>query len=110
MEQTKGETVFSSVFLGDVDSIFISYLAYITAGSEDCPKCKKPKDLTKHHVFPKRYFGNGNKNNSTIQLCRDCHNELELLIPLEQKPKKFYLTLTWAWLTNSLVPADRNFQ
>ena len=51
-----------------------------------CPKCKKDRHLTRHHVKPKRYF----KRSGTIKICRRCHDELESLIPYERKPIKFY--------------------
>lgn len=52
-----------------------------------CPKCKKNKKLTRHHVKPKRFF----RRSETIKICRGCHNELEELIPYQQKmPIKFY--------------------
>ena len=47
-----------------------------------CPICeayyshKNPR--THHHVLPKRFFMGAGE---TIELCRQCHNELEKLIP-----------------------------
>ena len=43
-----------------------------------CPKCGLVKRLTKHHIYPQRFFG---KEGPTKLLCRDCHDELELIIP-----------------------------
>ena len=49
-----------------------------------CPKCRKVKPLTKHHLFPRRFFGRKN-NSHTFDLCRDCHDDLEELIPQHQR-------------------------
>lgn len=55
-----------------------------------CPKCRQNKHLTKHHVFPRRHFGRGNKNKTVVRICRECHDELEELIPYERQPIAFY--------------------
>jgi len=55
-----------------------------------CPKCKEARLLTKHYIFPKRYFGKGAKNNHIALLCRECHDELEKRIPFSKMPKLFY--------------------
>lgn len=39
-----------------------------------CPRCKRKRPLTHHHVYPKRIFG---LSDITVLICRDCHNELE---------------------------------
>ncbi|MDD5551420.1 MAG: hypothetical protein PHS34_09185, partial [Candidatus Omnitrophica bacterium] len=39
-----------------------------------CPICGRIRNLTKHHRKKKKVFG---KNNDTIYLCRDCHNDVE---------------------------------
>lgn len=46
-----------------------------------CPKCGKLKWLTGHHIFPKRFFGNGDRNNVYLFVCLDCHQELEEILP-----------------------------
>jgi len=48
----------------------------------NCPVCNNPYTegnwKTHHHILPRRYFnGNGEK----FELCRNCHNKLEMLIP-----------------------------
>ena len=55
-----------------------------------CPKCGEMKKLTKHHVLPKRHFGNGKKNPERLLICRECHDDLERLIPFERQPVPFY--------------------
>jgi len=52
-----------------------------------CPKCKEEKDLTEHHIYPKKKF-RGSQH--TILLCRECHDELEKLIPFQKMPKYMY--------------------
>lgn len=45
-----------------------------------CAKCGKRTNLTKHHIYPKRYGGSSQNANIRV-LCRDpCHDELERLI------------------------------
>lgn len=41
-----------------------------------CAKCGCHKHLQQHHVFPKRFYGDGVR----IQLCRDHHREIEAII------------------------------
>lgn len=55
-----------------------------------CPKCNEIKQLTKHHIYPKRHFGKGRKNNKTIRICRSCHDDIERLIPFDEQPIAFY--------------------
>lgn len=43
-----------------------------------CPKCGVDKELTKHHVVPVRHKG---RNGPVLLICRECHSNLELLIP-----------------------------
>lgn len=53
-----------------------------------CPKCFRYLKLTKHHVLPRRFFG---ENSSKLLICRDCHSKLEMMIPVhEQQPPDFY--------------------
>jgi len=50
-----------------------------------CLKCCTTNNITKHHVWPKRFFhGEGDR----VHLCRFCHDELELMIPYEPKLSK----------------------
>jgi len=64
-----------------------------------CPKCFKIKKLTAHHIFPKRFFGD---NNSKLYICRDCHDEIEEIIPRYRKlAKRDYIFLTKQWLTEN---------
>ncbi len=61
-----------------------------------CPRicCLKTRWLSKHHVFPKRWFGNGNGNLATIFLCGECHDMIEKIIPEVVKfTKEQYLEL-----------------
>lgn len=52
-----------------------------------CPKCLQAKPRSVHHILPQRYYkGVG----PTLDLCRRCHDELEKLIPFEEKSKSFY--------------------
>ena len=46
-----------------------------------CPKCGVNQKLTKHHIVPVRH---GGRKKQVLFICRECHNELEKVIP--QKP------------------------
>ncbi len=50
-----------------------------------CPHCLRIRGLTKHHIFPKRFFGNGNGNRSKLLLCEECHDFIEKIIPYSIK-------------------------
>lgn len=49
-----------------------------------CPKCKKHKDSTSHHILPKCHYGDGD----TIEICRACHDKLEKLILVFEGKKR----------------------
>ena len=53
-----------------------------------CPRCLHIQGLSKHHVFPKRFFGNGNGNRSALLLCEECHEFIESIIPFSIKLRK----------------------
>ena len=41
-----------------------------------CVKCGetvKGSAISRHHIFPKRWFGKGKKNNFTVDMCKPCH-------------------------------------
>lgn len=52
-----------------------------------CPKCLYLRDLTKHHLYPRRFFGNGS-NSPILFLCRGCHDGIENLIPRDEPLQK----------------------
>jgi hypothetical protein len=59
-----------------------------------CPRCLRIRGLSKHHAFPRRFFGNGNGNQSTLFLCGECHDEIEVIIPQSFRlSKEQYLEL-----------------
>lgn len=62
-----------------------------------CPKCDKFRKMSRHHVFPVRFYGRKH-NKRTIDLCRLCHNKLEALIPFHEMPKKFYIRVVEEFL------------
>lgn len=66
-----------------------------------CPKCHCLKPLTEHHVFPRRFF---HRNNSKLRICRDCHDEIELLLPYKKKLSKGeYINVTKSWLRGNMI-------
>ena len=66
-----------------------------------CPKCFYNKRLTNHHVLPRRFFGG---NDSKLLLCRECHDEIELILPEHREllPHEYY-EVTEAWLKGQTV-------
>ncbi|MFH0852199.1 MAG: hypothetical protein V1845_01155 [bacterium] len=66
-----------------------------------CIKCRRSESRTTHHIFPKRFFGNGNINKLTFEVCRPCHDEIERLIPFQERPKSFYIRIVWQWLLSN---------
>jgi hypothetical protein len=52
-----------------------------------CPACKKMRNLTEHHLYPKRFFGKKN-NKALLLICVDCHRALEKRIPSDKKLRR----------------------
>jgi hypothetical protein len=50
--------------------------------NKHCAKCGAKNNLTRHHIYPQRYFPHSRR---VVILCRDCHTRLERLIPKEVK-------------------------
>lgn len=73
-----------------------------------CPKCDRLMILTRHHIKPRRWFGKGRRNNSVIYICRECHDELELLIPYERKKVSFYYEVIKQFGLMEVVEFNRN--
>lgn len=64
-----------------------------------CPRCNHLRDLTKHHLYPVRFFGRS-PNSPILFLCRSCHDGIERLIPEhEQLNKEDYLQIAREFLT-----------
>lgn len=65
-----------------------------------CPKCGRQRKLTSHHIYPKRWFGNNRRQRTErFLLCRDCHDDLERLIPFQRMPIPFYTQIIATFLT-----------
>ena len=63
-----------------------------------CSKCLYLRDLTKHHLYPRRFFGNST-NSPILFLCRPCHDVIEKLIPLDDRlHKEDYLQIAREFL------------
>lgn len=64
-----------------------------------CPACLYLRDLTRHHIYPVRFFGRP-KNSPILHLCRDCHDKIEAIIPRDTPlTKRDYLQLAREFLT-----------
>lgn len=73
-----------------------------------CPQCLYLRDLTAHHIYPKRFFGTP-KNSPILYLCRECHDEIEKLIPRDEElPKREYLQIAREFLGNGWIRAFKN--
>jgi len=46
-----------------------------------CPKCGYFREMTRHHIYPRRHF----KSDQVILLCRDCHDGIEKIIYNREK-------------------------
>lgn len=59
-----------------------------------CSNCGTKRKLTRHHIFPKRFYhGDG----PVMILCRYCHDELELKVPFEKQSISFYYGVATAF-------------
>ena len=67
-----------------------------------CEKCKKRKILTKHHVYPSRYFKKQNKP-LVIYLCRECHNLIEEIIPYGRLEEEKYYEIACEFVGCDLI-------
>jgi hypothetical protein len=66
-----------------------------------CLKCTKPRVLTRHHVFPARFFKIRKKGVGipVTWVCRTCHDVLEIWIPkVEILDRTDYLVIFNSWL------------
>ena len=57
--------------------------------ARNCGKCDTVKNLTLHHILPKRWFQNSLK----ITLCRHCHDKLEVLIHEKERVNRGTLSV-----------------
>ena len=67
-----------------------------------CPRCLELKQLTRHHIYPKRWFKKDHEQ-PICYLCRDCHNDIEYILWCREKGKKLkkhvYLNILISFLT-----------
>lgn len=54
-----------------------------------CPVCLKVRQMTRHHIYPKRFF----KKSPKFWLCRQCHNTLEKIMPRKKMSREWYDSL-----------------
>jgi 5-methylcytosine-specific restriction endonuclease McrA len=54
-----------------------------------CPKCGEVKLMTRHHIYPRRVYGQ-HYNSRVFMLCWDCHCALEKRIPYAPIPHHHY--------------------
>ena len=72
----------------------------------ECPKCHERCRLTRHHIYPRRHFWWFRHLNEIIWLCRDCHDELEAMIPLEIQALPFYKEVVRNFLGTKASPME----
>lgn len=59
-----------------------------------CVGCQTVRPLERHHIRPRRFYGNNTGNQHIVLLCTTCHRELETKIPLErQMPDYWYFLI-----------------
>ena len=69
-----------------------------------CPKCGKVCYLSRHHIYPRRFFNTAKDNKKILLICRKCHDELELSIPKHQKlPRWQYIEIVKSFLGGRYV-------
>lgn len=72
-----------------------------------CPKCHKMTTLTRHHIFPRRFF----KNSPIFFVCRECHDKLECLIPYSRMERYLYVDVLVCFLKNKvIIPCHDSFK
>lgn len=63
-----------------------------------CPKCLTLQFGTRHHIYPRRFFGDS-ENAPILFICRKCHDFLELRIPeMQELEPEDYLQLVREFL------------
>ena len=67
-----------------------------------CPKCMELRVMTTHHVFPKRHFGKKDKE-YRLDICRNCHDEIERILPFRELRKEEYLEIHRRWLKDERI-------
>lgn len=67
-----------------------------------CPRCKSEKPLTRHHVLPKRHY-KSHKHSPIQILCRDCHDNLERLIPINRQTDNFYFEVVETFVKGAVT-------
>lgn len=73
-----------------------------------CPSCLYLRELTKHHIYPVRFFGRP-KNSPILHICRSCHDNVEKLIPVDmQLTKRDYLQIAREFLGEGWMRAFKN--
>jgi len=69
-----------------------------------CNRCGEYKWINKHHVFPKKFFGTKD-NNETVSLCLDCHAEIHSILPKDKQEKTFYSNFMLKFLSGASIIA-----
>lgn len=75
-----------------------------------CPCCLYIRELTRHHIYPVRFFGRRHeKTNPILHLCRDCHDKIEREIPKDEMlHKEDYIQLAREFLGDGWIRAFKN--
>jgi len=58
------------------EDFFNGYIQGLLDSNSICPRCKKNKIGSYHHIQPRKYFGQDEPEN-IIALCNECHNIIE---------------------------------
>lgn len=72
-----------------------------------CPKCMTQRELVGHHVYPVRFYGDGNKNKSRLHICERCHKEIDSICAGSLKLSKAeYRQIHKSWLIDKITYSD----
>lgn len=55
-----------------------------------CPRCNNRCEITRHHVFPKRWreIWTGKQRRERLLVCRKCHDAIEEGIALRERARR----------------------
>ena len=55
-----------------------------------CPACKKVRRLTRHHVYPQRWYKDKEGYDLILPLCNTCHRHIELVLEYFERAQSGY--------------------
>jgi hypothetical protein len=72
-----------------------------------CAKCLHLRELTKHHVLPRRTFNSG-RDSPILHVCRSCHDIIDAMTEgREHLGREYLIEMTQDWLRGFFVQENR---